>query len=132
MPEVPLLLVIDDEPDFLEIFSTKFSAEGFRVETAQSGEEGIRKAKSLKPDLILMDVKMPGLSGVDAMLKLKDDPETKGIKVVFLTSLGDPRAEMQEMNRRLSTEVGAEGYLRKTDDLDSIVQKVRELIAKSK
>jgi CheY-like chemotaxis protein len=128
MPEAPLLLIVDDEPDFLEIFSAKFSAEGFRVETAHDGEDGIRKAKSLKPDLILMDVKMPGLSGVDAVLRLKDDPETKNIKVVFLTNLGDPREEMQAINRRLSTEVGAEGYLRKTDNLDALVDQVRAFL----
>lgn len=121
----PLILVVDDEPDFREIFETKLSSEGFRVETAANGEEGIKKAKALKPDLILMDVKMPGLSGADAVLKLKDDPETKGIKVVFLTSLGDPRAEMQAMSKRISSEFGAQGYMKKTDDLDRIVEQVR-------
>jgi len=124
----PLILIVDDEPDFLEIFGTKLGASGFRVETAGSGEEGIKKAKSLKPDLTLMDVKMPGISGAEALLKLKEDPETKDLKVVFLTGLGDPSAEMQEINRRLSAEIGAQGYIKKTENLDTIVDQVRSFL----
>ena len=62
MPDQKLILIVDDEPDFLEIFGTKLTTSGFRVETAGNGEEGFKKAKSIKPDLVLMDVKMPGLT----------------------------------------------------------------------
>jgi CheY-like chemotaxis protein len=125
MPNRPLILIIDDEADFREIFGTKLTSAGFWVETAENGETGIRKAKELKADLILMDVKMPGVSGADAVLRLKDDPQTKDIKVVFLTALGDPRQEMQEVSRRLSAEFGAAGYIKKTEDLDTVVEQVR-------
>jgi twitching motility two-component system response regulator PilH len=128
MAEQPLILIVDDEPDFLEIFGTKLGASGFRIETAGNGEEGIKKAKSLKPDLVLMDVKMPVMDGAEAVLKLKSDPATKDIKVVFLTGLGDPRQEMQEINRRFSLEIGARGYLKKTDDLGTLVERVREFL----
>lgn len=125
MLDQPLILVVDDEPDFREIFGTKLSSVGYRVETAENGEEGVKKAKALKPDLILMDVKMPVLDGAGAVLKLRDDPDTKNLKVVFLTSLGDPRAEMQEMSRKFSTEFGAQGYIRKTDSLEDLVDHVK-------
>lgn len=125
MPDQPLILIVDDEPDFREIFGTKLSSVGYRIETAENGEEGVKKAKAIKPDLILMDVKMPVLDGAGALLKLRDDPETKSLKVVFLTSLGDPRAEMQEMSRRFSTEFGAQGYIRKTDSLEDLVDQVK-------
>ncbi len=128
----PLILLIDDEPNFLEIFKTKFSAIGFGVETALNGEEGIKKAKALKPDLILLDMKMPGLSGADVLIKLRDDKATKGIKVMFLTNLGDPRPEMNEVSERISIEVGAHGYIRKTDDLDSIVERVKDFLLEKK
>lgn len=128
MSSEPLILVIDDEPDFRQIFGTKLSAAGFRVETAENGDEGIQKAKALYPDLVLMDVKMPVLDGVSALLKLKEDPATKNIKVAFLTSLGDPRAEIQEMNRHFSKELGALDYIRKTDDLSIVVQRVWALL----
>ncbi len=125
MPDQPLILVVDDEPDFREIFGTKLSSVGYRVETAENGEEGVKKAKALKPDLILMDVKMPILDGAGAVLKLRDDPETKNLKVVFLTSLGDPRAEMQAMSSKFSADFGAQGYIRKTDSLEELVEHVR-------
>lgn len=128
MADQPLILVVDDEPSFREIFKAKFSTVGYRVETADNGEEGVRKAKELKPNLVLMDMKMPGMSGADAVLKLKEDSETKNLKVVFLSNLGDPREEMQEFNNRLSKEVGALGYVKKTDDLDSIVEKIKFFI----
>lgn len=130
MAEVtPLILIIDDDPAFREIFSIKLSASGFRMETADSGEDGIKKAKSLKPDLILLDVKMPGLTGPDTLIKLKEDPETANIRVVFLTSLGDPWTEAQAINKRLSKEFGALGYIKKTEDLDTLVEKVRAFLA---
>ena len=99
--EQKLILIVDDEPAFREIFGAKFTADGFRVETAENGQVGVEKAKALKPDLILMDVKMPVMDGATAVLKLRDDPETKDIKVVFLTSLGDPRQEMQEIEPQI-------------------------------
>ncbi len=126
----PLILVVDDEPDFLEIFGVKLRAEGFRVETAGNGAEALKKIKALKPSLVLMDVKMPVMDGATAVLKLREDPdqEVKRIKVAFLTSLGDPRLEMPEINRKFSEQFGAQGYLKKTDDLNLLCAKIRELL----
>jgi CheY-like chemotaxis protein len=128
MEQNPLILVVDDEEAFLEIFSVKLKADGFRVETAENGEVGIQKAKALKPDLVLMDVRMPVMDGPTAVLKLRDDPETKDMRVAFLTSLGDPRQEMQEMNNKISQDFGVQGYLRKTDDLDLLNNHIKEFL----
>ena len=97
--DTPLVLIVDDEQDFLEIFGTKLSSAGFRIETAENGEEGIEKAKKLQTDLVLMDVKMPNINGAEAVLKLKDDPDTKNIKIIFLTNLGDPQEEAQAISK---------------------------------
>lgn len=129
MAEQKLILVVDDEPAFREIFSVKLAADGFRVETAENGQVGIEKAKSLKPDLILMDVKMPIMDGATALLRLREDPETRNIKVIFLSSIGDPHREMEEMHRRISEELGAQGYLRKTDDIDRLGAEIKKIIA---
>ena len=129
MPEQPLILVVDDDPNFREIFSTALKAAGYAVETAENGSQGVEKAKSLKPALILMDVKMPVMDGPTAVLKLREDPATKDVKVAFLTSLGDPRMEMQEMNIKFSEDFGAQGYLKKTDDLPVLVEKVKQFLA---
>ncbi len=128
MSETPLLLLVDDEESFREIFKTKLSQAKFVVETAESGKEGIRKAKELKPDLILMDVKMPEMDGIEAFRCLKEDRETSKCEVVFLTSLGNLGEEIQQLNDRYARELGAAGYIRKTDDLDTIVNKVEEFL----
>ncbi len=129
MAEQPLILVVDDEPDFREIFGAKLAAEGFRVETAENGKVALEKMGILKPNLVLMDVKMPVMDGATAVLKMKDDPNLKNIKVAFLTSLGDPRLEMQEINKHFSAEFGAQGYLKKTDDLETLVEKIKAFLA---
>jgi CheY-like chemotaxis protein len=128
MADQPLILVVDDEAAFREIFSMKLTADGYRVETAENGQVGVEKAKQLKPALILMDVKMPVMDGPTAVLKLRDDPETKEMKVVFLTSLGDPRLEMQEMNSKVAQDFGAKGYLRKTDDLNLLNDRIKAFL----
>jgi CheY-like chemotaxis protein len=124
----PLILIVDDMPQFLEIFSTKLIGAGFEVHTAVNGEEGIEKAKELQPDLILMDVKMPKMNGTDAVIKLKSNPATKDLNVMFLTDLGDSREEMQEINRKFAKELGAVDYLKKSIDLDLLLAKVRTYI----
>ena len=124
----PLILIVDDEPDFREIFSAKLSSVGYRVELAEDGAQAIERAKELKPDLILMDVRMPNMTGVEALLKLKDDPVTRKTKVLFLSNLGDPQPEVQELNRRFAEQTGAIGYLKKTDDLEVLVNRVSAVL----
>ncbi len=128
MDKLSLLLVVDEDQNFHEIFSKRLEAEGYTVEHAFSGAEALEKAKSIKPDLILMDVKMPGMDGVETVMKMKEDPELKNIKVVFLTSIGSPEQEVQNLNSRFSAELGAIGYVQKTDDLNSIVSKIKAFI----
>ncbi len=128
MEPTPLILVVDDEAAFREIFSMKLIADGFRVETAENGEVGVQKAKTLKPDLILIDVRMPVMDGPTAVLKLRDDPATKDIRIAFLTSLGDPRQELQEINNKISQDFGVQGYLRKTDDLELLSGRIKALL----
>ncbi len=128
MANPPLILIIDDDPNFLEIFSVKLTAEGFRVETALNAEEGRTKTVSLKPNLVLMDVQMPGMNGAEAMMKLKADPATNGVPILFLTALGDPNVDAREIDRRFSKEVGAVGYLKKTDDLNTMAEYIRNFV----
>lgn len=128
MSDQPLILIIDDEPEFLEIFGTRLLSSGFRVETARSGEEGIEKAKALKPDLILLDVKMPTIDGAETLMRFRDDPQTKDFKIAFLTNLGDPWEEAQALNAKIAKESGALGYLKKTENLDVLENKVKALL----
>jgi len=130
MKNPPLLLITDDDKDFRELLATKFKASGLQVQTAADGAEGVQKAKSLKPDLILMDVKMPNMNGIEALLKLKEDSETKDIRVVLLTAFGDPRQEVFTTDKRFAEELGAHEYLIKTQDIEYIVGRVKSFLGK--
>ncbi len=128
MAEQPFILIVDDEPDFREIFGAKLTAMGCRVETAENGAAALEKLASMTPDLVLMDVKMPVMDGATAVLKMKADPRLKDLRVAFLTSLGDPRFEMQEINRKFAAEVGAH-YLQKTEDLDILGEQIKRILS---
>ena len=129
MHNPPLILIVDDMPSFLEIFGEKLKGAGFAVETAPNGEEGIKRAKEIQPDLILMDVRMPVMNGTDAVVKLKDDEAAVKLRVIFLTELGDPREEVQAVNRKFAQELGAVDYVKKSVDLDVLVAKVKSHLA---
>ncbi|MBI4085044.1 MAG: response regulator [Candidatus Liptonbacteria bacterium] len=128
MSDTSLILIVDEDQNFREIFSRELKAAGFRVETADGGQHGVEKAKQLKPDLVLMDVQMPGMDGVATVMKMKEDPETKDIKVIFLTAFGNQGDEIQRESANFSKEIGAMGYIHKTDDLKDIVSKVKKFL----
>lgn len=128
MRDRPLILLVDDEANFLEIMSMKLGASGFDVFIAHDAEGAIAEAKKLQPDLILMDIHMPGETGTDAALALKQAPETTKIKIAFLTSLKDPWPRTSVGRDAITTEIGVDDFIDKTEDLDAIVARVREIL----
>jgi len=114
------ILLVDDEPEIREIYSEALTQAGFAVVTAANGEQGVELAKKERPDLILMDIKMPILSGMDAAMKLKEDPDTRDIKIVFLTAFGDPAKDMA-----VAKAYGAADFIKKGIGLDELATKVR-------
>ena len=124
----PLILIVDDDPDFLEIFSTRLGAAGMRTETASDGNAALLKAKELKPDLILMDMIMPGMTGAEVLMKLREESSDQKVKLVFLSNMGGAQPEAQEINKKYSQDAGAVGYLKKTDDLDLLVNQILGLL----
>jgi len=132
MRQKPLILIVDDEENFREIFSAKLSAAGFETAVAKDEAEALQKAKELMPDLILMDIFMPpGSTGTDIALNIHQNPETRGLKIAFLTNLKDPWPAIQGDHKNVSKEMGMEDFLEKTADLDDIAGKVREILAKA-
>ena len=81
-----LILIVDDSPTEVFQMTKALEQAGFRVEAAADGEEAIRKAREMHPDLILMDIVMPGLNGFQATRELANDPETRSIPVIMVTS----------------------------------------------
>lgn len=130
MRERPLLLVVDDDKDFREVLVTKFQAGGFDVVETEDGEEGYKKAKQITPDLILMDVKMPKMNGIEALIEIRKEPTLKDVKVVFLTAFGDTQPNVYKNDQRFAQEMGATDYIVKTQDLDQILAKVKSVLGR--
>ncbi len=114
------VLIIEDEK--LIIVSTQMVLEsvGFQVESATDGEEGIKKAKEVKPDLILLDIMMPGIDGWETLKRLKRDPDTQAIPVVIFTAREHARGHQK------SAEMGAAGYFRKPFEPDELIELVEK------
>src|SRR5210317_1900252 len=100
-----VVLIIDDSPTELHLFQKMLEKGGFETLVADSGEEGVRKAKSPRPDCILMDVVMPGMNGFQATLKLTQDSDTAGIPVIMITT------KDQETDKIWGMRQGAVEYL---------------------
>lgn len=129
MREKPLILIVDDEKDLLEIMSMKLGASGFEPVVAYNAKEAVAAAIKIHPDLILMDIHMPGgETGTDAALQIKQNPDTKDIKIAFLSSLKDPWPTTSAERETLSKQLGMEDFIDKTGDLELTVQRVRQLL----
>lgn len=122
------ILLVDDDAEFAKIVGLKLKNEGYEVCFAENGEIGVKKAKEIIPNLIIMDIKMPVMNGIEAFYKLKADPETKDIKLVFLTSFGEPDKEATWLDEKFAREIGAQDYINKTDGPLIIVNNVKKLI----
>ena len=120
----PLVLVAEDERDIRELIVISLELEGFNVVEVPNGEEAVKKAKEIKPDLILMDVRMPKMTGYEACKVLKAEDATKEIPVVFLSAKG------QEAEVNTGLELGAEEYLLKPFAPDELSGRVTKILGK--
>ena len=119
----PLVLVVDDYQDAREMYAECLEASGFRVAQAQTGEEAVAQAIALGPDLIIMDLSLPGMNGWAATRAIKADPRTASIPVVALT--GHARASAFSMAR----DAGCDAFLTKPclpDEMVTIVRRILE------
>lgn len=123
MNNPPLVLFVDDEPEFLNIYSLVLKQAGFDVITGSNGVECVNLAREKHPDLVLLDVKMPVMDGLQAFVELKKYPETANIKVVFVTAFGDP---LEPMISNLRTDYGVVAdFIQKGISLDEFIQEIK-------
>ncbi len=115
------VMVVDDSPTERHFLSEILTKQGYQVIMAESGEEAMEKAKSQKPDLILMDVVMPGLNGFQATRAISRDDETKHIPIIMCTSKG------QETDKVWGMRQGARDYLVKPINQDELLRKIAAL-----
>lgn len=117
------ILVIEDNPLNLELVTDLLEAGGFVVSPARTAEEGLRLARELALDLILMDLSLPGMDGLAATRALKTDPATRRLPVIALT------AHAMKGDQQTALEAGCDGYLSKPIDTRTFTQRVAEMIA---
>jgi two-component system, cell cycle response regulator DivK len=117
------ILVADDDPDILGIVSMSLETQGYTVYKATNGREAVDSAREHRPDLVLMDMMMPVLSGYEAVSELKADAATSGIPVVGLSA----KAMTTDMER--ATTVGIDGYITKPFRIAQVLTVVREYLA---
>ena len=118
----PLILVVDDYQDAREMYAEYLQYSGFRVAEARNGNEAVTQARSLKPDLILMDLSLPGMDGWEATRVLKADEETRHIPIVALT--GHALAGASEGARK----AGCDSFVTKPCLPDDLVVEVRRML----
>lgn len=118
-----LILIVDDSPTEVHAMRSALERHGYRIESAADGAEAIAKAKALKPDLIFMDVVMPGVNGFQATRKLAADPETKAIPIIMVTS------KDQETDRIWGMRQGAIDYMVKPVSPDELVEKAQAALS---
>jgi CheY-like chemotaxis protein len=118
------VLIIEDDPLMIRMYKKIFTFDGYTVETAGDGEEGLTKIRSFMPTIVLLDVMMPKLNGLEVLAKIKSDPDLKKIPVVMLTNL----AGQQDIDKAL--EMGAIKYIVKSEyDPKQISDMVKEIIS---
>ena len=118
-----LVLIVDDSPTELHVMQKALEKSGFKTATASDGAEGIRLAREIRPDLIFMDIVMPGINGYQATRTLANDPQTRSIPVIMVTSKG------QETDKIWGLRQGAVDYMVKPVSPNQLVAKAQATLA---
>jgi len=118
------ILIAEDELDIRELIGISLELSGYEVIQAPNGEVAVQKALEILPDLIMLDVRMPKMTGFEACKQIKANPKTRHIPVIFLSAKG------QENEIRQGTDLGAEAYILKPFAPDELVEQVKSVLAK--
>lgn len=120
-----VILAIDDEEHILELLSYNLESNGFRVLTADSGEDGLEMLKKEAVDLVLLDIMLPGIDGMEMLKRIRKNPDTADLPVIMLT------AKSEEINKVLGLEVGADDYISKPFGIYELVARVKAVLRRS-
>lgn len=127
MQELPeKILIVDDEPDIIEFISYNLKSKGYLIETANNGVEAIRKAKTFRPDLILLDMMMPLKDGLTTLKELRIMPDFEEVPVIFLTAMRDEKSEITGL------QTGADDYITKPIKPELLATRVSAVLRRMK
>ena len=116
------ILVVDDDPVILQLLQVNFEMEGFNVITAADGQQGVDRTRADRPDVVVSDVMMPRMSGIELVAELKGDPSTSGIPILLLT------AKAQQTDIGAGMDAGADDYVTKPFEPLDLVDRVNRLL----
>lgn len=116
------ILVVDDETDLLDLIEYNLRKEGFDVLKAENGEEGITVAKEHEPDLVLMDIMMPKMDGMQAVEEMRKDNQLKKIPIIFLTARSDEKTEVEGLNK------GGDDYITKPISTTKLISRIKAVL----
>jgi DNA-binding response OmpR family regulator len=116
------VLVVDDEPNIVLSLEFLMEQAGFQVTTAEDGEHALDSVKNAPPDLILLDISLPGISGFDVLEQLREQPDTASLPIIMLTAHG------REVEREKGMALGANDYITKPFSTQTLVEKVKALL----
>ena len=119
------ILLIEDERDIQELLNYNLGREGFELTSCLDGEEGLNLAVKMKPDLILLDVMIPGMGGKEVCKRLKADPSTESIPVIFLT------ARSEEIDKMVGFELGADDYVTKPFSPRELIARIKAVLKRA-
>lgn len=119
------ILVVDDEPDIVELVSYNLKKEGFSVSSASDGEEALNKIRKGKFDLVVLDLMLPGIQGIELCRILRKNPETERLPIVMLTAKGEPTDKV------LGLEIGADDYLAKPFSPRELIARIKAVLRRT-
>jgi len=119
------ILIVDDEPDILELIEYNLKKEGYQVFLAHNGQEGVAEAKKILPDLIILDIMMPKMDGIEACRIMRTMPEFKNTFMVFLTARSEEYSEIAGFN------VGADDYIAKPIKPRALVSRINAILRRN-
>lgn len=119
------ILVVDDEKDIVDLVSYNLEKEGFSVVKAYNGEEALETVRTKKPDLVILDLMLPGMQGLEVCRSIRNDPRSGFLPIIMLTAKGD------EIDRVLGLEMGADDYVTKPFSVRELVARVRAILRRS-
>lgn len=120
-----MILIVDDDPLMVRMYQKKFEVDGYSVQVASDGKQALENIRVQSPDLILLDIMMPKLNGLEVLKAIKDSEKYKNIPIILLTNVG---SSQEDIDRGL--ELGAVAYLVKASNRPStVVEKVKEVLA---
>ncbi|TYP93755.1 two-component system, OmpR family, alkaline phosphatase synthesis response regulator PhoP [Fodinibius salinus] len=122
MPDQQTILVVDDEQDLLDLIEYNLNKEGFDVLKAEDGKEGIEMARKHNPNLMLLDIMMPKMDGMEVVERMRDDAQLKHTPIIFLTARGDEKTEIEGLDK------GGDDYITKPISTTKLISRIKAVL----